>query len=268
LRRRSEGFTTLELLIVIGLILFLISLMFLGLKHVTTQARISDTKTQLATANILLKNYENATHFQRVPSILGNPDQNFWTTDQVMLYQGSMVTNAAGNQVFQPDPQGPGRNNFSPDGEGLTDTAAAPTSLPVNVSIMQRTLLAMAMFMTVPENATLINNLPTGKTKTFQLTLVTPPVSVPVLMDAWGNPILFVPQSGLVNTYLSSDPASPYPPMTPTVQFSTGRFPNGHLAPQASPLPAGQPADRPFFFSVGPDGDASLADDNIYSFQN
>jgi type II secretory pathway pseudopilin PulG len=258
LGRRLKGFTTLELLIVIGLILFLISLMFLGLRHVTTQARIADTKTQLQNAQTLLKNYENATHFQRFPVISGTQDIGFWTTDQVTLYPGSVS-----NNVFQTN----GLNNFSPDGGGLSDTGTAPMSTSPNVSIMQRTLLVMQMLMTVPENATLIGNLPSGKTKSFMLTVNgTPGVSVPVLMDSWGNPILFVPAGGMVNTYLSADPL-PVPSPAP-VQFSTGRYPNGHLPPQSSPLPPQQPSDRPFFFSVGPDGDASLGDDNLYSFQN
>jgi hypothetical protein len=56
---------------------------------------------------------------------------------------------------------------------------------------------------------------------------------VRIPLDAWGNPIIFVPAGGLAGVHV--DPV---------------RSPDG----------------RPFFASAGADGDFATGDDNLYSF--
>lgn len=78
-----------------------------------------------------------------------------------------------------------------------------------------------------------------------------PPVSVPpfqttniqfstrIPLDAWGNPMIFVPASGLAGVLLADG------------QYHTIVSPDG----------------QPFWASAGPDGNFTNGDDNIYSFQ-
>jgi len=70
----------------------------------------------------------------------------------------------------------------------------------------------------------------------------------PLLLDGWGNPIIFVPASGL-RVRLIAD-KSTYDPMDATQNFVVTA-----------------PDKRPFWASAGPDGDFSKGDDNVYSFE-
>jgi len=82
----------------------------------------------------------------------------------------------------------------------------------------------------------------------------------PLLLDGWGNPIIFVPASGLrVNL---QDPANSSQTMPWIVVSPEGRVLNNGQATAAVSQPG-----RPFFASAGPDGDFSKGDDNVYSFE-
>jgi prepilin-type N-terminal cleavage/methylation domain-containing protein len=72
------------------------------------------------------------------------------------------------------------------------------------------------------------------------------PLPTPVVLDAWGNPIIFV-MGGVLGAPSSS---------------SSGLLYAGGNAVQVS-----SPDYRPFFASAGPDGDFSKGDDNMYSFE-
>jgi prepilin-type N-terminal cleavage/methylation domain-containing protein len=79
-------------------------------------------------------------------------------------------------------------------------------------------------------------------------TVGTPDNSAPVPLDAWGNPIIFVPGGSLGN-------GSVYGPGS------------GALVAGGISITARSPDGRPFFASAGPDGDFSKGDDNLYSFE-
>jgi prepilin-type N-terminal cleavage/methylation domain-containing protein len=253
--RRQRGFTMLELLVVIGVILVLISLMFIGLKYVSNQGRAKDTVQALQIAKTLLANYENATQL-RLPSaaIYPNPPgyvppsgasfaASFWT-DQFPLQQGTSSNYQSSLNIIV--------GNVT---QGLSDQG--------DLNLVHRTLVAMQLFMSIPENATLINNLPQGKTVMVTLlnTSITPAPQVPILLDGWGNPIYFVPSGGVANVLFSGDTNYPPTSNTPTwhVISSSGTHGSGYT---------GASSDRPFFMSGGPDDDVSRGDDNVYSFGN
>ena len=99
----------------------------------------------------------------------------------------------------------------------------------------------------------------------------------PVVLDAWHNPILYCPASGVIGVwtggkpgkagtvYHVQNPASPPAlsaiPLPPGISsLTTGTF------TFAGPIVA--PDGRPFFASAGPDGDFTTGDDNVYSFEN
>ncbi len=79
-----------------------------------------------------------------------------------------------------------------------------------------------------------------------------------VMLDAWHNPIIYVPKGGL-----GTDPGGGGKPVMIGGQnyrvTSTGK-----IAPNAVTLPEA----RAFWASAGPDGDFSKGDDNLYSFEN
>jgi prepilin-type N-terminal cleavage/methylation domain-containing protein len=82
--------------------------------------------------------------------------------------------------------------------------------------------------------------------------------SVPLLLDGWGNPIIFVPGGQLgTGTKLNSDGS---------VAVNSGSMRSGS-GTSAITTQASSPDGRPFFASAGPDGDFSNGDDNLYSFE-
>jgi hypothetical protein len=92
-----------------------------------------------------------------------------------------------------------------------------------------------------------------------------PSRGVPVLLDGWGNPIIFVPASGLhvrllngVGNYNSGSISQDYIIVSP----------EGAVINQGSAAPIVTKLGRPFFASAGPDGDFTKGDDNIYSFEH
>jgi prepilin-type N-terminal cleavage/methylation domain-containing protein len=97
----------------------------------------------------------------------------------------------------------------------------------------------------------------------------------PILLDAWGNPILMAPASGLINVWTNCTKSAPalFPPpqwggATPTTQLQAwvNPLPGGGTPPSYCQKPIVAPDNKPFFYSAGPDGDFTTGDDNIYSF--
>jgi prepilin-type N-terminal cleavage/methylation domain-containing protein len=95
----------------------------------------------------------------------------------------------------------------------------------------------------------------------------TPPV--PLLLDAWDNPIIFVPATGLRvrllngQSTLNQNEASDNFQQTFIVISPEGKVGTDPATKEPIVIQPG----RPFFASAGPDGDFSKGDDNIYSFQ-
>ena len=108
----------------------------------------------------------------------------------------------------------------------------------------------------------------------------------PIPVDAWNNPIIFVPSGGLIiadaynvnkaykvgSIVLTSFST---PPMTAVAfrALKAGKLPAPTNADPWEQLPANfqhivtAPGNRPFWASAGPDGDFQTPDDNIYSFE-
>ncbi len=72
-------------------------------------------------------------------------------------------------------------------------------------------------------------------------------LTVPVLLDGWGNPIIFVP-GGILG----------YQPGSASGMLTAGGIQGTQVK---------SPDGRPFWASAGPDGDFSKGDDNLYSFE-
>jgi hypothetical protein len=83
------------------------------------------------------------------------------------------------------------------------------------------------------------------------------------LKDGWGNPILFVPASGLHVRVLNG--ASTYKPTDATQNYIIVS-PEGSVSGNGTATPVVTKIGKPFWASAGPDGDFTKGDDNLYSF--
>jgi prepilin-type N-terminal cleavage/methylation domain-containing protein len=268
--RSRRGFTLIELLVVIGIILILMGLFYAGLKIVTAQAKERDTKTMLETCKTMFENYRSATHLSRPPTAGSGGTMDINTSNA-----SGRVNNA----------------NFWTLGQesapAVLSTDANAYSTAINVAGMPEALINTALVMyslkSVPENATILNNIPAGKTLNVSIALkvtgrgVGNLFTVPILLDGWGNPILFVPGGGMTGVWVNpagTSPVGQYQTVTSNgIQSNT-------YDPASAALIAVPSGNQPFFVSAGPDSDfsnahsnatynasASMTDDNIYSFK-
>jgi prepilin-type N-terminal cleavage/methylation domain-containing protein len=235
--RRRRGFTIIELLLVIGIMLVLISMFFVGLTYVTGTLRARDTHTTLETAKAMFSEYQQSTHLNRAPPGFSS---SYWTSTETLPLPSA--SKWALGPLTPPTTTGP------------APYAWTTTSLGIDTAYVMYALEQM------PANQAIINSLPASK----KLTVPNPTMpaiaanlpSVTFLLDSWGNPILFVPSGGLANVRFGGQ--------TSTV---TGQSAVGTTAVNGSAITITSPDSRPFFVSGGPDGDVSQGDDNVYSFQ-
>jgi len=130
---------------------------------------------------------------------------------------------------------------------------------------VQRTSDVMFFLIRVPANRDLVQTVQSKRIleqNPANSTLAAPTMDVqgPVLLDGWGNPILFVPRGG-IHVFMP-DQATSTNQYGEYVVRSTGIFP----APNST-VPPMTGAERPFFASAGQDGDFTTGEDNVYSFQ-
>jgi len=122
--------------------------------------------------------------------------------------------------------------------------------------------------------ATTFQTPPTPQTNTANWTDETSyPRGVPILLDGWSNPIIYVPATGLHVKLLNGQGS--YLPADPSTATATGGSqeyiiisPEGSVSGNGGTNPVVTRPGRPFFASAGPDGDFTKGDDNIYSFNN
>jgi prepilin-type N-terminal cleavage/methylation domain-containing protein len=247
-RRRRSAFTLIELLVVIAIILILIGLFFAGAKIVTAQAKARDTKTMLETCKTMFENYKTATHLLR--GVNSTPPPTFYPASHWYTAQETALIGPA-----------------TPEYLGLLPPPKAPSG--TSQQLLIDTSYLFYDLESLPENQTIIANLPASKRISVYLQDGTTQVTLP--LDAWGNPIFFVPGGGLTGVWV--DPADNG--NATQIVTSQGVEPNGWTPPVvANP-------GQPFFVSAGPDGDlsnahgyttgtpnSSMTDDNIYSFNN
>jgi prepilin-type N-terminal cleavage/methylation domain-containing protein len=261
---RSRAFTMIEMLIVIGIILILISLFFVGFKYVVNSNRTQDTKAALQTAKTLFSAYAQASGLQKAVGPVSAPVTAWWTT---------------GAATLPPT---------APDGTIMSGGAVSSESLqltvpghPVPPSIVQNTEAVMLAMTAMPDNQKIMTNLPPAKVVTEQQRMGDPPgTTYPTMQqDSWGNPILFVPAYGLMGVKASGPDT-----YSGSVAYQRGNkvvylgviytciVPNTGTIPVISSNPTVwggvcSPDFTPFWASAGPDGDLSKGDDNIYSFE-
>ncbi len=238
---RRPAFSMVELLVVIGVIAILVTIAVYSYNRLSPAERV--TKASLANCRGLFA------EFEAVSGIGSTPSQVF--------YNGATILKTSTQfGDFWLDPVTPlGPNNESP----ITlppSTAATPVAFKIsngqnrNTDVFRNTVLAMSILKTIPANRDAMSKFATNSVLKLDADDSATPFddrAVPLVADAWGNPIMFVPGNGLRNVNIGMNPDGTYP---------AGSVNQVIRAPD----------NRPFFASAGPDGDLSAGDDNVYSF--
>jgi prepilin-type N-terminal cleavage/methylation domain-containing protein len=228
--RRRSGFTLIEMLIVIVIILFLLAIGIYGYRSLERSTAEKQTRTNLTNADALLKGMNGIGATAR----LEGPD----TLVPMPVFPLLTATKAF------PDPP-----TFPSPGDVNVGKPGRATALTKCYAVMRALQQS-------PENKKAIAALPPNMIVPPDPGQVANPNLPPALADAWGNPLIYVPTGGLTGVAVNN--------VAVTVT-STGQLRN----PGAYPNPTQDPAvqNRGFWASAGPDGDFNTGDDNVYSFQ-
>lgn len=213
-----KGFTTIELIMAISILMLLAGLVVVGFNVVGNSGKKNATKVALESYRAMLGELDAAAMLQRVKDLYG-PDYG----RKAMPAPGNVTTDA-GPAVFAP--------GLGPNGLG-------------NTANVLKQLYAM------PRNRQILQALPAEKIVKVFKSKDSADVVI-VLVDGWGNPMLFVPPGGMMGVRFSDGSVRKV--------TSVAVVPNN-----IDPPPAGATA---FFASAGADGDFGTGDDNVYSFEN
>jgi len=229
------GFTTIELMVTIGILVVLMGMVVIGFGVVGNHGKRSATKATLQTAVALLSELEAKGQLLQIKDIYGPAWQGGIPapTESVSLdaLRGSRPVRYCDNVVLAT--------------QAVMDKLR---QLPTNRSVIEKLPAERLMndaLSSKPSDPVVRLAPEAGKFR----------VTAGILVDAWGNPIVFVPAGGMNNVRLK---ATGNQDQTIT---SAGVFPT-----QNNPPP--RAGARAFWASAGPDGRFDQGDDNLYSFEN
>ena len=254
MRHARRGFTLIEVLVVIGIILVLVGMLVWGFRHVNATAAHKETVVELHVLKGMLADYEKNDGLQGIETyetapptqfpIYTDPAANINSTTNTLMWPVVQLADVAGDMSDQ----------------SVSNKPRYASNAVIRTRNVTRILLR------IPSNRTLVENLPPKR-------ILEPPpssggappppqpiVNGVVLLDGFAGPIIFVPRGGL--HVRIKDPTNPSASGTDYIVRSSGTF----LASQLTNHPL-TPADRPFFASAGQDSDFTTGEDNIYSFQ-
>lgn len=279
---KRRGFTLIELLVVIGIIMILVAILVYGYRSMNRTAATKETHAELKVCKGMLTEYEGRNQFAGIESFAaaqqldpGAPNQ---TPKQFPVYLDPDTFPAANPAEYQwvgtnhmppwptlqlTDVQAGGKNSDMGD---KSNSSSNPSARYYSAAV-PATLDVMYVLMRIPANQSLAQTL-NAKRILEPIPPMDSPAPAPnpvsqgvVLLDGWGNPIIFVPRAGIHVNILRLDPSTGK--MVPKLALvrSTGTF---DVSAGGDPPLTG--AERPFFASAGQDGDFTQGDDNVYSF--
>lgn len=237
MKRRRSGFTLIEMLVVIGVILILMLMSVIGYQVVERSAAANQTRTTLENLNAMLSELDAAAGSTALPGY---------------SYQYPNPSPPPATLTAGPSMIGAGQ---TPNGSNWTigDVTPQGSGDRWNSTVVQQTAsVAMAALLRVANNSKAIAQLPSSKF--LRNADGTPYSSGTVLLDGWDNPIIYVPPGGIVVNITTGN-------STPTLVTITSRDrrpffasagPDGDFGAVTSPAPA-----------TGP----TAGDDNVYSKQ-
>jgi type II secretory pathway pseudopilin PulG len=242
--KRRRGFTMIELITVIGLVILMIAMLFPTLKYLAHASEVHTTRQMLISAQIMQGNFEQARRPSRDPSTF-----IFWNTGTPAITVPTYInwcvswTSQYGTQMSASAIAG--------------FTGAQNPATRIAVSDVTRVAIMSELY-ALPDNAKISQQVParqvlqwasnTAGTNTWSANSVP---NVPVLLDGWGFPIIFVPAGGLTNVLVGA-------------QYNSA----GLVVGTGTTVTITSPDNRPFWASPGMTGDFSRGDSNLYSFGN
>ena len=294
---RRRGFTLVELLVVIGIILVLIAIVVAGIRHTSFMAARHETEAELKVCQDLLTEYKAVNGMKNlegpassvVPYALTLPYPPWLNhTYSLPMYLDPTggapdVTNSQPETAFgiddfkgTPPPPVPNQPPRPVDAGDMSDKSSG-NNPRWGCRAVYNTQGVMFLLLKDPKNRAVVSGMPSKRIlETWAPFNAGGPqapfaIDAAVLLDGWGNPIIYVPRGGM---HVRMDPNSTGDP-TNLLEFIVRS--SGTYSPAGVVPPAG-PNDHPFFASAGPDGyftdispvpanrkDRSM--DNIYSFQ-
>lgn len=269
---KRRAFTIIELLVVIAILGVLASLLVIGIGHLQNSAKRRQTEQTLANCQAMFAEYDasqrtsyrnagpmacpqnvNNDYYLSVTQPGGNPATATPAADRyanavllsrdIMFLLRAMPTNATALAKMPADALMSIPNPTFP----TISIPSAYAATSYNVSDRVSDNKSPATYYACVQSGT-----PAAPPSAGQW-VIDPASNVilPIPLDAWGNPIIFVP-SGLGKG---------------ATWTGKGAIPPGELGTGGRPFTQTSPDGRPFFASAGPDGDFSKGDDNIYSFE-
>ena len=289
---RRRGFTLIELLVVIGIIMILVGLLVAGYRHLNRAAANRETTAELHVLRGMLQDYENKVGFAGIEA-LGTQanDSAAPLPGNFPVYIDPFAIVPPGNKGQWPIirlPSNPPSPNIAdttdlsangvpaqPKPNDLTDTGGTDSDMGdksgggprYGSGAVIRTQDVMYLLMKIPANRTTAMSI---QPKRIREVSGGAPPSIdqgPILLDGWGNPIIFVPRGG-IHVYMKN-PANPSGRPNVYLVRTTGTFlltPNNATTISKDPPMTGN--ERPFWASAGQDGDFTQGEDNVYSFQD
>ncbi len=188
-----SGFTMIEILTVIGIILILIGMLFVGLRFVGNQAKEKSTKITLGNLQSMMSTYD--------------------TQGRGMM--------AKLNQAFYDKASGGTAAPLALPANANVSEAAATSRYAAFVGWTQTP--AMSLILSVSENRAAMGKLTTATLKPSGA--ITAPTNI--LLDGWSNPIIFVPAAGLDGVTYDSRGGATQTVTSAGVAASGGAIPAG-----------------------------------------
>jgi prepilin-type N-terminal cleavage/methylation domain-containing protein len=229
---RRRGFTLIEIVTVVAIIAVLEALTVIGLKHLSRSNRDRDTQTVLQAAEAMVAELQASGGTSRLNAAIAAQVTagNYRTIGNLIAVRapGLVDVNAPGANADRDPTQAPTFTNAAIVATYAPNTSTSPPSI-------------MSVLLSNPNNKAMFDALPQARKQTY----TGPNGTTTMLLDGYGNPIIFVPAAGIVYVKVNGQ----FLPPT-----------NG----QDTPIQAIPP--RPFWASAGQDGDFSNGDDNLYSF--
>lgn len=323
---RRSAFTMLEIMVVLAISIVLVSMLVVGFKYVVQSSNANSTKAAFESLKAMQANFEKSTNGTNSSMVIPTaamigadqavivpgattPGINVLTTDSAGRY-GPVVTytqaimlrlrsipdnltiiqNMASNRLYLP----PLPTSSSP---WVSSWVANKAYYAADTVLDQ----GNNVYVCIQDHYSVSGNRgnepgpayganPTGYGASYW-TPVSQLANIPVFLDAWGNPILFMPAGGLLTNVASPIPYTawaasstvPYQVNAPVSCNVNGAVQNficiqAHF-PSSSPYngppnsylwkSAISPTNyRPFWVSAGPDGNFQTTADNMNSFDN
>lgn len=278
---RRPGFTLIEILVAMTIILVLLGLAVVGMRHLSQSSKTKATRVTLDSAKAMLAEYERAVKTENLPTGSVRAP-GFVTVEQgakryygAVLSTRSFMAKMRGTQVVRSSLEKIPADQLHTWTWSATNPAppstvwSAGTNYLTGARVSHVEGAVTKNYVAVGDHLSAVVNEPPSAL--WAADSATANEDVPVLLDAWGNPIIFVPRGGLTGVYLKSTPTGTLPGAVTVTSKGIGTINRGFFASAGPDGIFGRDDAGPDgLFGTGDDitGTHVGGDDNLYSFEN